>query len=101
MPIFNKPQNNKPAAAKSTPNPKAESSEDWNGERQDNLQRSYYPQSPQYFPSYDIPDRFSQQYKLEKEWNERMKHLSDKYNLDYYSTLSLTWSLNQNTNMKP
>ena len=51
-----------PICAKSTP--KAESSEDWNGQRQDNLQRNYYPQSPQYSPAYDIPDRFSQQYKL-------------------------------------
>ena len=29
--------------------------------------------------------RFSQQIKLEKEWNEKMEHLNGKYNLDYYS----------------
>ena len=34
----------------------------------------------------EVPDRFSQQYKLEKEWNERMEHLNDKCNLDYYSS---------------
>ena len=47
------------------------------------------PQSPWYSPSYDIPDRFSQKYKLEKEWNERMEHLNDKYNLHYYSSSEL------------
>ena len=41
---------------------------------------------PQYSPSYEIPDRFSQQYKLENEWNARMEHLNDKYNLYYYSS---------------
>ena len=60
--------------------------EDWNSERQDNQQRSYYPQSPWYSAAYGIPDRFSQQYKLEKEWNERMECLNNKYNLDYYSS---------------
>ena len=71
-----------PICTKSTPNPKAETLDD----KQDNLQRNYYPQGPQCSPSYDIPDRFTQQLKLEKEWNEGMEHLNDKYNLDYYST---------------
>ena len=96
--MLNQPQNDKPAedeckwelhwpiCTKSTQNPKAGSSKDWNGKEGDNLQRNYYPQSPWYSPSYDIPDRFSQQYKSEKEWNERMEHLNDKYNLDYYSS---------------
>ena len=78
---------------KSTPNPKAGSSEDWNGERQDNLQTNYYPQSPWYCLPYDIPERFSHQYKLEKEWNERMEHLNDKYNLDYYSSSEFEFEL--------
>ena len=96
--VLNKPQSSKPAeeecrwgphcpiCTKSTPNQKAESIEGWNGERQDNQQRNYYPQSLQYSPAYEIPDRFSQQYKLEMEWNERMECLKDKYNLDYYSS---------------
>ena len=71
-----------PICTKSNPNPKAESSDD----KQDNLQRNYYPQGPQCSPSNDILDRFAQQLKLEKEWNERMGHLNDKYNLDYYSS---------------
>ena len=61
--MLNKPQNNKPAeeeckwglhcpiCTKLTQNPKAGSSEDWNDEKQDNLQRNYYSQSPQYSPS--------------------------------------------------
>ena len=70
--------------AKSTPNPKAGSSEDWNGNRQDQLQRNYYPQSPQYSTSYDILDRFSEYYKTEEGREERLEFLNDKYNLDYY-----------------
>ena len=57
----------------------------WNGERQENQQRIHYPQSPQHPPAFDIPHRVSQQNKLEKEWNERMECLNEKYNLDYYS----------------
>ena len=75
-----------PHLPKNTPNQKVESTENWNGERLDNQQENYYPQSPWYSPAYDIPDRFSQQYKLEKEWNEKMECLNDKYNLDYYSS---------------
>ena len=71
-----------PICIKSTPNPKAEGSDG----KQDNLQRNYYPQSPQYSPSHHIPDRFSQQLKLEREWNERMEQFHDKDNLDYYSS---------------
>ena len=93
--VLNKPQSNKPAeeecrwglhcpiCTKSTP--KAEKTEDWNGEQQDNQQRNYFPQSPRYSPAYDIPDRFSQQLKLQREWNEKMEQLNNKYNLDYYS----------------
>ena len=65
---------------------KEEGTEDWNGKRQENQQRNHYPQSLQPPPAYDIPDRFSQQTKLEKEWNEKMEHLNEKYNLDYYSS---------------
>ena len=75
-----------PICTKSTPNPKAESSEDWNSKRQDQLQRNYYPQSLQYSPSYDIPDRFSQHYKTKEDRKERLEFLNDKYNLDYYSS---------------
>ena len=59
---------------------------DWNGERQDSQQRNNYPQSPRYSQAYDIPDRCAQQLKLEKEWNEKMESLNDKYNLDYNSS---------------
>ena len=71
---------------KSIPNPKAESSKDWNGERQDQLQRNYYPPNPQYFPSYDITYRFSEHYKTEEGRMERSEFLNDKYNLGSYSS---------------
>ena len=50
-----------PICAKTTPNQKVESTEDWNNEGQDNQQRNYYPKGPQCFTSYDILDRFTQQ----------------------------------------
>ena len=40
-----------PICTKSTPNPKAESMEDWNSNRQDNQQRNYYPPKPSIFSS--------------------------------------------------
>ena len=65
-----------PICAKSTPNPKAENSDDWNGKRQDQLERNYYSKSPQYSPSYDILGRFSQHFKQKKagrrDWNFSM-----------------------------
>ena len=75
-----------PICAKSIPNPKTESSEDWNSKRQDQLQRNYYPQSPQYSPSYDIPDHFSEHHKIEEDRKERLEFLKDRYNLNYYSS---------------
>ena len=96
--VLNKPQSNKPAeeecrwglhcpiCMKSTPTQKAQNTEDWNGERQDNQQRNYYPRSARYSSAYDIPDRFSQQLKLEREWNESVEQLNDEYSLDCYSS---------------
>ena len=90
--ILNKPQNSKPAeeacgwgpqypiCTQSNPNMKVEDSEDdWNGNR------NYYSQMPKYSPFYDFPDRLSHNYKTEKDRNERLEFLNDKYNLDYYS----------------
>ena len=90
--VLNTLQNNKPAEEECTWGlycpfcAKEKDAEDWNGDRQEDQQRTHYPQSPQHPQAYDIPDRFSQQIKLEKEWNEKMEHLNEKYNLDYYSS---------------
>ena len=86
--VLNKPQNNKQTEEQCTWGPhcpiwekeEEEGTEDWNDDRQESQQRNHYPQHPQ---TYDIPDRFSQQIRLEKEWNEKMEHLNKKYNLDY------------------
>ena len=63
-----------PICAKSYPNLRAEDSEeeDWNVNRQktkkeDQLERNYYPPSPQYLPSHDFLDRLSHHYKTEKD----------------------------------
>ena len=81
--VLNKPQSNKPAeeecrwgphcpiCTKSTSTQKSQNTEDWHAERQDSQQRNYYPQSTRYSLAYDILDKFAQQLKLEKEWNEK------------------------------
>ena len=106
---FEQPQNKKPVEEKCTWGPhcpictkKEEGTEYWNGDREENQQRIHYPQNTQPPQAYDIPDRFSQQIKLEKEWNEKLECLNKKYNLDYYSS-SESGSITQiqNTNIKP
>ena len=89
--VLNKPQSNRPGEEECRWWPhcpicaKEEGTENWNGKRQENQQRNHYPQSPWHPPAYDIPDRFSQQTKLEKEWKEKMERLNTK-NLDSYSS---------------
>ena len=90
--VLTKPQNNRPVEEECRWGlncpicTNEEGMEDWNGDRQENQQRNHGPQSPCCQHTYDIPDRFSQQIKLEKEWNEKMECLKSKYNLDYYSS---------------
>ena len=103
--ILNKPQNSKPeeeacgwgpqcpicTQSQSIPNINAEDSEeDWNGDRQGNrkenqFKKNYYSPRLQDSPSYDFPDRLSHHYKMEKDRNERLEFLDDKYNLHFYS----------------
>ena len=90
--VLNKPQSNMSAEEECRWEPhhpiciKEEDTEDCNGKRQENQERTHHPQSPQHPQAYNIPDRFSQHAKLEKEWNERMEGLHKKHNLDYYSS---------------
>ena len=44
------------------------------------------PQNNQNSQLFDIPDRYAEQIKLRKEWEERIERLNEKYNLDYYSS---------------
>ena len=81
-----------PICVLSAPNLKAKDfkEEDWNGDRQktkkgDQLERNYYPPSPQYSPSYDFQDGMPHHYKTKEERKERLEFLNDKYNLDYYT----------------
>ena len=80
--VLNKPMNKRPAEEKCTRGPhcpictEEEDTEDWNDDRQENQQRTHYPQNTQQPQAYDIPDRFSQQIKLDKEWNEKFEHLN-------------------------
>ena len=63
-----------------------EGTEDWNSDRQEIQQRNHCPQNPQHSQTYDIPGRYLQQIRLQKEWNKKMEHLNEKTNLDYYSS---------------
>ena len=77
---------NNPSVYNSAPTIKVEDPEEnWNGDRQrnrkeDQLERNYYPPSPQSCPPYDFPDRLSYHYKPEKDRNERLGFQNDKYN---------------------
>ena len=44
-----------------------EGMEDLNGDRQESQQRNDYPQNPQHSKTYGIPDRYSQQIRLQQE----------------------------------
>ena len=48
-----------------------------------NFQHSPLQNSQQ---SFDVPDRYAKQIKLQNEWEERIERLNEKYNLDYYSS---------------
>ena len=45
--------------------------------------------------TYDVPDRYSEQIRPRREWDEKMEHLNANYNLDYYS------SSEPNSNFEP
>ena len=64
-----------------------ESTEDWNGDRQEDQPRNHYTQNLQHPQTYDVPDRYSEQIRLRRKWDEKMECLNAKYNLDYYSIL--------------
>ena len=53
------------------------------------------PQNNENSQVFDIPDRYVEYIKERKEWDERIKRLNEKYNLDYYS------SLESETNSEP
>ena len=67
---------------------------DWNGHRQKEQPRNQYPQNTQHpqsqniqhLQSFDVPDRYCEQIRLRREWEEKMECLNEKNNLDYYSS---------------
>ena len=44
------------------------------------------PQNIHNSQSFDVPDRYDEQTKLRKEWEERIERFNEKYSLDYYSS---------------
>ena len=44
------------------------------------------PQNNQNSQSSDVPDRYAKRIRLRREWEERIKRLNKKHNLDYYSS---------------
>ena len=73
--------------APSTKKEEEEDTEDWNGNRQEDQSRHHHPQNLHHQQTYDVPDRYSEQIRLRREWDEKMEHLNAKLNLDYYSSL--------------
>ena len=87
--------------------------EDWNGEHQKQLQQNVpstqpqqlqmqglqFPQTQNYqepqnfqctwLQTFDVPDRYSNQLKLHREWEEKIERLNDKYGLDCFSDSEL------------
>ena len=59
-----------------------EGTENWNSDQQKN----HHPQNPQHPQTYDVPNQYSKQIWLRREWDEKIKCLNAKYNLDYYSS---------------
>ena len=93
--VVPKPQNNRPVEEKCTwglhcpmcKKEEEEDTEDWNGDKQENKQRNHYPQSPQHPQTYNVPDRYSEQIRLQREWDEKMELLNEKYNFDYKDSI--------------
>ena len=63
-----------------------EGMEDWNGNRQRDHPRNHHPQNAQHLQTFDVPNRYAEQIRLRKEWDEKMEHLNEKYGLDCYSS---------------
>ena len=58
--------------------------EDWNGDRQIDQSKVHHPQNTQHPQSFDVPDRYSEQMRLRKEWDEKKECLNEKYGLDCF-----------------
>ena len=69
--------------------------EDWKIDRQRDQPKNHHPQNAQHPQSYDVPDRYSEQIRWKREWDEKMECWNEKYNLDYYS------SSESNSDFKP
>ena len=53
------------------------------------MQNFQGPQLQNSQQSFDIPGRYAKQIRLQKEWEEKIKRLNEKYNFDYYSNSEL------------
>ena len=62
-----------------------EHEEDWDHDRQKEQPRKCQ-QNTQHPQPFDVPDRYSEEIRLRREWEENIEHLNEKYNLDYYSS---------------
>ena len=76
-----------------------EGQEDWNGDRQRDQSKNHHPHNTQHPQSFDVPDRYSEQIRLRREWDEKMECLNEKYNLDYHSSSESNPNI-KNTNMR-
>ena len=58
------------------------------------------PQTPQptQTQSFDVPDRYTEQIHLRREWEEKMERLNEKYGLDYFSDSELDSEFDEGKN---
>ena len=45
-----------------------------------------HPQSQNNQKSFDVPDRYAEEIRLQREWEEKIERLNEKYNHDCFST---------------
>ena len=65
------------------PYPTGRPQNEGNSDRQRDQSKIHHPQNTQHLQSFDVPDRYSEQIRLRKEWNKKMECLNEKYGLDF------------------
>ena len=72
-----------------------DNTEDWNSNRQRDQPKNHHSQNTKHPQSFNVPDQYSEQIRLRREWDEKMESLNKKYGLDYSS------SSESNSDFKP
>ena len=63
-------------------------------------QKFQYPKLQNNQKSFDIPERYAEQIRLQTEWEEKIERLNEKYNLDCFSSSKLDPESDEEENYK-